>query len=188
MPTKSMEDLFVDCLRDLLNAEKQIIEAAMIDGASDSELKEALESHLEESREHQSRLQNTLSDMGRRGNDETCKGMEGLLQEGEEILEEDFEDDVMDAAIIGAAQKVEHYEICGYGTARAFAEELGEEEAMKVLAQNLDEEKAANAKLSAIAEGAVNQRASGRASRGGEPTKSGRQSTSAKSRASKQRA
>jgi ferritin-like metal-binding protein YciE len=114
--------------------------------------------------------------MGRRANNEICKGMEGLWEEGDEVLEEDFDEDVMDAAIIAAAQKVEHYEICGYGTACAFAEELGESEAVDLLEDTLDEEKAANEKLTQIAETAVNRRAAAaKTSEKGERPKSQRQ-------------
>jgi ferritin-like metal-binding protein YciE len=186
MATKSMEDLFIDSIRDLLNAEKQIIEAlpSMIDAASSPELKEALDEHLEETREHRTRLETILKAAGHRANDETCKGMEGLLEEGEEVLEEDFESYVMDAAIIGAAQKVEHYEICGYGTAKAFAEELGEEDAVELLERTLEEEKRADQTLTEIAEAAVNSRASGEEeSEGEEPRKARRQPSVRRSRA-----
>ena len=185
MATKNMEDLYIDCIRDLLNAEKQIIEAlpSMIDTAHSPELKEALDEHLTETREHERRLQTILKAAGHRPNDETCKGMEGLLEEGEEVLDEEFESDVMDAAIIGAAQKVEHYEICGYGTARAFAEELGEDDAVELLERTLEEEKMADQKLTEIAEAAVNRRASGEESEGDERRKGHAQPSSRRSRA-----
>ena len=185
MATKNMEDLYIDCIRDLLNAEKQIIEAlpSMIDTAHSPELKEALDEHLSETREHERRLQTILKAAGHRANDETCKGMEGLLEEGEEVLDEEFESDVMDAAIIGAAQKVEHYEICGYGTARAFAEELGEDDAVELLERTLEEEKMADQKLTEIAEAAVNRRASGEESEGDEPRRGRAQPSTRRSRA-----
>jgi ferritin-like metal-binding protein YciE len=150
---QSIEELFIHECKDLLSAEKQLVKALpkMAKGAGNERLRSAFEEHLEQTKTHVERLEEVFSLLGKTARAEHCKGMEGLLEEGSELLEEEGEATVKDAAIIGAAQKVEHYEISGYGSARTLAELLGHEEAVQLLQQTLDEEKAADAKLTKLA-------------------------------------
>ena len=161
MKMKTLEDLFVHELKDLHNAEKQIIKALpkMIKHCANEDLRTALENHLEETEEQLRRLEQIFEQCQLPIRGKKCKGMEGLIEEGEEVLEESMEDDVRDAAIISAAQRVEHYEIAGYGCARTFAEQLGHHEAAQLLQRTLEEEKAADEKLSQIAMEHINQEA-----------------------------
>jgi ferritin-like metal-binding protein YciE len=161
MKMKTLEDLFVHELKDLHNAEKQIIKALpkMIKNCTNEDLKTALENHLEETEEQLRRIEQIFEQCQLPVRGKKCKGMEGLIEEGEEALEESMEDDVRDAAIIAAAQRVEHYEIAGYGCARTFAEQLGHHEAAQLLQQTLEEEKAADEKLTRIAMEHINQEA-----------------------------
>ncbi len=154
MKLASLEDLYVDELKDLYSAEKQLIRALpkMAKAASSRELKTAFQEHLEQTKEQASRLEQLFERMGKNGRGKKCKGMEGLIEEGQEMLSEDAEPAVMDAAIISAAQRIEHYEIAGYGCVRAYAQTLGMEDAVSVLQQTLDEESQANEKLTDIAE------------------------------------
>jgi ferritin-like metal-binding protein YciE len=158
MAMNTLEDLYLDQLRDLHSAETQLIEAlpGMADAADSRELREAFEEHLQQTKEHRRRLDKILKGMGQRPNGAVCEGMQGLIEEGNEIMQQDGDPSVVDAGIIAAAQKVEHYEISGYGTARAFAERLGEMDAVDLLQATLDEERAADEKLTQIAEGSVN--------------------------------
>ena len=153
MKLQSIEELFIHECKDLLSAEKQLVKALpkMAKGAGNERLRSAFEEHLEQTKTHVERLEEGFSLLGKTARAEHCKGMEGLLEEGSELLEEEGEATVKDAAIIGAAQKVEHYEISGYGSARTLAELLGHEEAVQLLQQTLDEEKAADAKLTKLA-------------------------------------
>jgi ferritin-like metal-binding protein YciE len=153
---ESLNDLFVDQLRDLYDAENQLIKALpkMAEAANSDELRQGFEEHLEQTKGHAQRIEQIFEQLGEKAKGKKCKGMEGLIKEGSETLEEDITDeDVKDAAIIAAAQRVEHYEIAGYGTARTFANLLGEEEAASLLEQTLDEEKETDAKLTELAEG-----------------------------------
>jgi ferritin-like metal-binding protein YciE len=161
MKLQTLEDLFVHELRDLYSAENQLVKALpkMAKAASAPELKEGFEQHLEETKEQVSRLEEIFEMLGQKGKGVKCKAMEGLIEEGKEILEMDAEPEVADAALIGAAQKVEHYEIAGYGTARTFAQVLGHEKAVKLLQQTLDEEAATDKKLTELAESIVNPQA-----------------------------
>jgi ferritin-like metal-binding protein YciE len=161
MALNNLRDLLVDNLRDLYHAEKQLVAALpkMAKGAAAPELREAIESHLGETEGHVDRLAKALESLGVAARAKACKAMEGLIEEGSEILEEDAADAVRDAGIIGAAQKVEHYEMAGYGSAIAYAELLGEDEVADLLRQTLAEEEAADDKLTEIAEGGVNDRA-----------------------------
>src|SRR6187431_1102113 len=160
MPTNLREAL-VDEIKDIYNAEKQIVKALpkMIKGATSDELREAFESHLEETHGQVSRLERVFELLDEKPRGKHCAGMAGILEEGSETLEEDAEDAVMDACIIAGAQRVEHYEITAYGTAIAWAEALGLTEVAEVLGESLAEEKAADEKLSAIAESGVNEAA-----------------------------
>jgi ferritin-like metal-binding protein YciE len=136
-------------LKDLYDAEHQIIKALpkMIDAASSQELKNALTEHLEITREQATRIEKIFTDMGEKAKAEKCKGMQGVIQEGDDLVGDIDDEDVRDAAIIASAQRVEHYEMAGYGTARTYAELLGEDEAVELLQQTLDEEKEADQKL-----------------------------------------
>ncbi len=154
MKTTSLRELFVTELQDLYDAENQLVKALpkMAQAASSEELREGFEEHLEQTREHARRLEEIFEQLGEDAKGEKCKGMEGLIKEGSELMKENMEDAVKDAALIGAAQKVEHYEISGYGTARTWAELLGEEEAVSLLEQTLSEEKETDEKLTGLAE------------------------------------
>jgi ferritin-like metal-binding protein YciE len=158
---KTLEDLLVHELKDLYSAEKQLLKALpkMAKAATNPELKTAFENHLAETEEHVARLDKLFGDLGVNGRPPKCKAMEGLIEEGKEIMEDAADDDVRDAALIAAAQRVEHYEIAGYGCARTFAEQLGHRDAANVLQQTLDEESAANELLTNIAMSGINQEA-----------------------------
>jgi ferritin-like metal-binding protein YciE len=153
---ESLNDLFVEELRDLYDAEHQLIKALpkMAEGAASDELRQGFEEHLEQTKVHAQRIEQIFEQLGEKAKGKKCKGMEGLIKEGSETLEEDITDEnVKDAAIIAAAQRVEHYEIAAYGTARTFANLLGEDEAASLLEQTLEEEKETDEKLTQLAEG-----------------------------------
>jgi ferritin-like metal-binding protein YciE len=154
MKVASLRDLYLEQLQDLYNAEQQLIKALpkMAKAASSDELRTAIEDHLEETRTQAERIETICEKMGKKASGKKCKAMEGLIKEGSETLDEDMEDELMDAAIIADAQRVEHYEIAGYGCVHAYATKLGDEEAADLLAQTLEEEKAADKKLNDIAE------------------------------------
>jgi ferritin-like metal-binding protein YciE len=157
MKLDSLENLFVHELKDLLSAEKQLVKALpkMAKGAASPKLKAAFEKHLEQTKVHVTRLEQILEAEGKPVRAEHCKAMEGLVAEGAELLEEEGSDMVKDAALIGAAQRVEHYEIAAYGTTRAIAELLGNKKAVKLLQQTLDEEKTTDEKLTRLAQSEV---------------------------------
>ena len=161
MKLDNLRKLYINELRDLYSAENQLLKALpkMAKGASTDELKQAFEKHLQETEGHVERLETIFDDLDESPKGKTCQAMKGLVEEGSEILEEEGEESVLDAGIIAAAQKVEHYEIASYGTVRTFAELLGEKDATKLLQQTLDEEGAADAKLSELAEEIVNPEA-----------------------------
>jgi ferritin-like metal-binding protein YciE len=161
VPMKSLHDLFVHELKDLYSAENQIIRALpkMAKNASSPELKRSFEEHLDQTREHVERLKQIFDRIDEAPGRQKCKGMEGLIEEGKDLMEEDVDGDVLDAGLIGAAQRVEHYEIAAYGTARAFAEQLGNSQAAKLLQRTLDEEAATDEKLTRLAESLVNREA-----------------------------
>lgn len=154
MKANSLRELYVGELRDLYDAEHQIIKALpkMISKVSSEELKNALSEHLDITRQQAERLEQIFENMGEKAKAEKCDGMEGVIKEGNELLKDAEDEDVRDAAIISAAQKVEHYEMAGYGTARTWASLLGEDEAADLLEETLDEEKEADQKLTEIAE------------------------------------
>jgi len=159
---KTLNDLFINELRDLYSAESQLIRALpkMAEAASDPKLKNAFEMHLKETEEQVYRLENIFSELGEKPAGETCKAMEGLVKESSEYVKAGGNPDVRDAGLIGAAQRVEHYEMAGYGTARALATRLGLPDIAQILQMTLDEEAAADDKLTDIAEGQVNLNAS----------------------------
>jgi ferritin-like metal-binding protein YciE len=158
---ETLEKLYINELRDLYSAENQLLKALpkMAKGASSAELKEAFENHLAETETHVERLEQIFKDLEENPKGKTCHGMKGLIEEGSEILEEEGEESVLDAGIIVAAQKVEHYEMAGYGSVRAFAQLLGQEEAAQLLQTTLDEESKANELLNQLAETTVNAEA-----------------------------
>jgi ferritin-like metal-binding protein YciE len=155
---QNLEDLLKEDLKDVLHAENQIVKALpkMIKKTSNPELKDAMSTHLEETKGHVERVEQVMELLGMPVRGKTCKAMQGIIEEGKEVMEEDAEDDVMDAALIGAAQKVEHYEIATYGTLCTYAELLGLKEAKRLLGQNLEEEKMTDQKLTALAESVIN--------------------------------
>ena len=159
--TNPLETLLVDELKDLYSAEKQMVRSLprMAKAAGSQELRRAFERHLEETRRHVERLDQISDELGRSLTGKKCVGMEGLIEEGKELLEEDLEQDALDAGLIGAAQKAEHYEIAAYGTARTHAETLGYSKIARLLQQTLNEEGATDKKLTALAENIVNAEA-----------------------------
>ena len=154
MERGSLRELYVDELKDLYNAETQLVKALpkMAKASSNPELRQAFEEHLRQTSEHVARLEQIFEMLEEKPTGKKCLGMEGLVKEGAETMREKYEDEIMDAAIIGAAQRVEHYEIAGYGTVREFAELLGEDEHVSLLEQTLEEEKQTDEKLTQLAE------------------------------------
>ncbi len=161
MSLKSLQDLYLNELKDVYRAEKQIVAALpkMVKAASNPELQEAFRNHLEITKDQVKRLETIFDDLERSPRGKKCQGMAGLVAEGKEVLEEDAEPDVLDAALISSAQRIEHYEISAYGTLRTFARELGFDKHVDLLQQTLDEEGEADKLLSGIAESRVNQQA-----------------------------
>ncbi|MBE7549586.1 MAG: ferritin-like domain-containing protein [Anaerolineales bacterium] len=155
MQLNSLHDLFIDQLRDLYDAESQIVAALpkMSSAASSRELRQAFQHHLQQSREHLRRLEDVFDDLGQNPIGEHCPAMEGLIQEGEKIIMAGGDTSVKDAALIAAAQRVEHYEMAGYGAVRTYAKELGYKDAEKLLQQTLNEEGEADKLLTKLAEG-----------------------------------
>ncbi len=154
MQKDSLRELYIDELKDLYSAETQLVKALpkMAKAAANDQLRQALEEHLRQTSEHVSRLEQIFEQLGEKASGKKCLGMEGLVKEGSEVMKEDFSDEVKDAGIIGAAQRVEHYEIAAYGTVRAFAELLGESEQVSLLEETLNEEKQADEKLTQLSE------------------------------------
>jgi ferritin-like metal-binding protein YciE len=161
MADKSLHAAFIDELRDTYDAEKQLIKALpkMARAASSDALRDAFESHLEETRGQVDRLEQVFASLDEKVRGKHCDGIAGIIEEGQAILEDEFEDDTMDACLIAAGQRAEHYEMAAYGTLVAWAQALGHSEAADLLEQTLDEEKAADEKLSGLAEGGINQSA-----------------------------
>lgn len=160
MTLENLRDLFEHELADLYDAEHQLVKTLpkMAKAAESDELREAIEHHLEQTEEHVARLERVFSQIKSRPNSTKCKGMKGLIEEGSDVMKMKMSPNVRDAAIIGSAQRVEHYEIAAYGTARTYAENLGLDEATRLLEETLEEEKEANAKLNSLAE-SINSRA-----------------------------
>ncbi|MGH7447411.1 MAG: ferritin-like domain-containing protein [Longimicrobiales bacterium] len=161
MAMESMQDLYLYELKDLYNAEKQILQALprMAAKANHTELRRAFEEHRTTTEEQVRRLETIFNELGQSPGGRRCKGMEGLIAEGEDILKEDADADVRDAALIGAAQRVEHYEIAGYGTARTYARQLGFNNHVELLQRTLDEEGQTDERLTKLAEGRINREA-----------------------------
>ncbi len=154
MNLETLRDLYIDELKDLYSAEHQLLKALpkMAKAASSTDLKRAFESHLKETRVHVDRLEQAFAGLDSSPKGKKCKAMEALIEEGAEWMEEDADADVMDAGLIAAAQRVEHYEIAGYGCVRTYAQLLGETKAATLLQKTLDEEGATDKKLTQIAE------------------------------------
>lgn len=161
MPLQNLHDFYIETLKDLYSAEVQILDALplMAAAAKHDELRAGFEQHLTETEGQVRRLQQIFDRLGEQPGDKTCKGMEGLLEEGQEVMKERADEDVLDAALIAAAQKVEHYEMAGYGCARTYAVMLGYAQDAELLQQTLDEEGATDRKLTMVAERAVNPHA-----------------------------
>jgi ferritin-like metal-binding protein YciE len=161
MKINSLRDVFIHELKDLYSAEKQLTKALpkMAKAAANENLAAGFEEHLQETEEHVNRLEKILKDLGETTRGDKCKAMEGLIEEGSKLIEEDGNPEAIDALLISAAQRVEHYEIAGYGSARTFAKLLGENAAAKILQQTLDEEGATDKKLTKLAESQVNRQA-----------------------------
>ncbi len=153
MPNEGLKELYLDELKDLHNAEQQLVKTLpkMAKAASNRELRRGFEEHLEQTRGHMQRLEQIFEALDESPKGKKCTGMEGLVKEGSETMDEDFEGAVMDAALIGAAQRVEHYEIAAYGTAAEFARILGESEHVSLLEETLQEEKKTDEKLTELA-------------------------------------
>lgn len=159
--SNDLHELFLDELSDLYDAENQLIKALpkMAKAAESDDLREAFESHLEETRNHATRLEQVAQGLGEKLKRKPCKAMQGLVAEASELMEEQKDSTALDAALIAAAQKVEHYEIASYGTVIAWAKEMGHDEAVSVLKETLEEESAADSKLTEIAESTANAKA-----------------------------
>src|SRR5258706_14426634 len=158
MELNSLQDLFIEDLKDLDNAEIQLTKALpkMAKAASDPSLKQAFQTHLQETEGHIQRLEQIFEELDESPKGKKCKAMEGLIEEGKELMEEDAEPEVMDAGLIAAAQRVEHYEIAGYGCVRTYAKLLGNEQAARALQQTLDEEGKTDKLLTDLAERMIN--------------------------------
>ena len=154
MLQSEFRELYIDELRDIYSAETQLVKALpkMAKAAESDELRSDFEEHLEQTKEHVSRLEQIFDALGEKPTGKKCEGMAGLIKEGGEAAQEDYEGDVKYSALIGAAQRVEHYEIAAYGTVRAMAEKLGEDDAVELLSQTLQEEKDTDVKLSDLSD------------------------------------
>jgi ferritin-like metal-binding protein YciE len=157
----TLHDAFIEELRDTYDAEKQLMKALpkMAKAASSPELRQAFEAHLEETREQVTRLEQVFDALEEKVRGKHCEGIAGIIEEGKSIMEEEFDDDTMDACLIAAGQRAEHYEMAAYGTLVAWAQAMGHTEAADLLQQTLDEEKSADEKLTSLAEGGINQTA-----------------------------
>jgi ferritin-like metal-binding protein YciE len=152
MPTEGLRELYIDELKDIYSAETQLVKALpkMAKAANSEELREGFEEHLEQTKIHVQRLEKIFQSLGESPKGKKCMGMEGLIKEGSEVIDEDFEGALMDAALIGAAQRVEHYEIAAYGTVSEFAKVLGETDHVDLLNETLEEEKETDEKLTEL--------------------------------------
>lgn len=161
MAVKTLEDLFHETLKDMYYAEKKLVKTLpkMAKQAASPELKTAIEEHLAETETHVQRLEQVFAEIGKKPVAKKCEALEGLLKEAEEVMADIDDDDTLDAAIISSAQTVEHYEMARYGTLACWAGDLGYDEAESLLRETLDEEEAADEKLSRLAESSVNQKA-----------------------------
>jgi ferritin-like metal-binding protein YciE len=163
--SKTLHDAFLDELRDAYDAEKQLTKALpkMAKAASSAKLRTAFENHLQETLDHVKRLEEAFANLDEKVRGKHCDGIAGIIEEGKAVMEEDFDDATMDACLIAGGQRAEHYEMAAYGSLVAWARAMGHTEAADLLQENLDEEKAADEKLTAIAEAGVNAEAASRA-------------------------
>jgi ferritin-like metal-binding protein YciE len=161
MPINNLEELLIEQIRDIYHAENQLLKALprMAKKASNEELRAAFEQHRVETERHVERLEEVFNRLGLKPKGKKCKGMEGLLEEGKEMLAEKGDPDAIDAGLIAAAQRVEHYEIASYGTVREFASQLGHTQIAKLLEQTLREEESTDKKLTELAERNINEQA-----------------------------
>lgn len=191
MKLRTLEDLFVDELKDIYDAERRITKALpkMVKAASSEELSSAFEEHLQQTEEHIARLDRIFEIMDKAAGRKTCQAMVGLIEEGQALMEEDATDAVMDAALIAAAQKIEHYEIATYGCLRDWAQLLENNDVARILQQTLDEEGETDKKLSEIAQSLNVEAAEAEDEEEGErvPVSSSRSSSSSRSGGSRQR-
>ena len=155
----TLHDAFIDELRDTYDAENQLVKALkkLAKKATADELREAFEAHRVETEGHVERLERVFESLEEKARGKHCEGIAGIIEEGKAIMEEDFDDSTMDACLIAAGQRAEHYEMAAYGTLVAWARTMGHEEEAELLQETLDEEKAADEKLSTLAEGGINQ-------------------------------
>lgn len=158
MKLETLKDLYIQEIKDLYSAEKQILQALpkMAKAASNARLKAGFEEHLAQTKEHASRLEKLLASHSQTTRGPKCKGMEGVLKEGAEMIEDEADEEVRDAGLIAAAQRVEHYEMAGYGCARTYAELLGDKDGAKILQLTLNEEGDTDKKLTKLAESTIN--------------------------------
>jgi len=158
MELQTLKDLYIKELKDLYSAENQIIKALpkMVKAASNEDLASGFEEHLEQTKEHAARLEKILKNLDETTKGPKCHGMEGVLKEGAEMIEEEADEEVKDAGLISAAQRVEHYEMAGYGCVVAYAKLIGDKEGAKLLQQTLEEEEATDEKLTDLAESVIN--------------------------------
>ena len=184
----TIHDAFVEELRDTYDAEKQLIKALpkMAKAATSAELRSAFETHLEETRGHVERLEQVFETLEEKAKGKHCEGIAGIIEEGKSIMEQDFDEAAMDACLIAAGQRAEHYEMAAYGTLVAWARAMGHTEAADLLQETLDEEKATDEKLTTIAESGINQEAAENAHPSGDeeeeeerPARGGRSGSSA---------
>jgi ferritin-like metal-binding protein YciE len=161
----TLHDAFLDEMRDAYDAEKQLTRALpkMARAAASGQLRAAFDNHLEETRGHIERLEQAFATIDEKPRGKHCDGVAGIIEEGKSIMEEDFDDATIDACLIAAGQRAEHYEMAVYGTLVAWAKAMGHDDAARLLQQNLDEEKAADEKLTTLAEGRINRDAADRA-------------------------
>ena len=166
----TLHDAFMDELRDAYDAEKQLVKALpkLAKAATSPELRAAFEAHLEETRGQVERLEGVFASLDEKVKGKHCDGIAGIIEEGKSVMEEEFDDATMDACLIAAGQRAEHYEMAAYGTLVAWAKIMGHDEAAELLEQTLEEEKAADEKLSALAEDGINQNAADSAHESGE--------------------
>ena len=187
----TLHDAFLDELRDAYDAEKQLTKALpkMAKAATSAVLRDAFEAHLEETRGHIDRLEQVMQGLGEKVRGKHCDGIEGIIEEGKAVMEEDFDETTMDACLIAAGQRAEHYEMAAYGTLVAWAKAMGHTDAAELLQETLDEEKAADEKLTSLAEAGINQEAAGAVGSGKEEAgvgaKAGGKAPQAASRGSK---
>ena len=158
MQMESLQELLIHDLRDLYSAENQLLKAMprMAKKATNPQLRKAIETHMKETEVHVQRLQKVFEKLGKKPTGKKCQAMEGLIEEAKEAMGEDMDEDTMDAALIAVAQKVEHYEIAGYGTTRTWANQLGDSDTARVLQQTLDEEGKTDKLLTELAESSIN--------------------------------